>query len=83
MSDKAFTFSFGNIFEDSRDYESLNFLLSKLEKYGTLNIDNARLLDEWKRFWRDQNEFDLANDATYAFECSIVDFACYLSKLDI
>lgn len=46
MNDTAFTFSFGNIFEDSRDYESLSFLLSKLEKYGTLNIDNAKLLDE-------------------------------------
>lgn len=83
MSDKAFTFYFGNIFEDARDYESLDFLLCKLAKYGTLDIDNERLLDEWKRFWRDQNEFDLANDATYALESSIVDFACYLSKLDI
>lgn len=83
MNDTAFTFSFGNIFEDSRDYESLNFLLSKLAKYGTLNIDNDRLLCEWKKFWKDQNEFDLANDATYASDSSIVDFACYLSKLDI
>ena len=83
MNDTAFTFSFGNIFEDSRDYESLNFLLSKLAKYGTLNIDNDRLLCEWKRFWKYQNEFDLANDATYASDSSIVDFAYYLSKLDV
>lgn len=83
MNDTAFTFSLGNIFEDSRDYESLNFLLSKLAKYGTINIDNARLLDEWKRFWKDQNEFDLAENATYALDSAIIDFACYLSKLDI
>lgn len=83
MSDKAFTFYFGNIFDNPKDYESLDFLLSKLAQYGTLDIDNARLLDEWKRFWSNQNEFDLANDATYASDYSIVEFAYYLSKLDI
>lgn len=83
MRDKTFTFYFGNIFEDPEDYESLDFLLHKLVKYGTLDIDNARLLDEWKRFWSNQNEFDLANDATCATDSAIVEFACYLSKLDI
>ena len=83
MSDKAFTFYFGNIFDNPKDYESLDFLLCKLARYGTLDIDNARLLDEWKGFWGNQNEFDLANDATYASDSAIVDFAYYLSKLDI
>jgi hypothetical protein len=83
MSDKAFTFYFGNIFEDPKDYESLDFLLSKLAQYGTLDIDNEKLLEEWKRFWSNQNEFDLANDATYATDSGIVKFACYLSKLDV
>lgn len=83
MSDKAFTFYFGNIFDNPKDYESLDFLLSKLAQYGTLDIDNDRLLEEWKRFWSNQNEFDLANDATYASDSSIVDFAYYLSKLDV
>ena len=83
MSDKAFTFYFGNIFEDPKDYESLDFLLSMLAQYGSLDIDNARLLDEWKRFWGNQNKFDLANDATLASDSAVVDFACYLSKLDI